>query len=400
MPPRIHTGRLPQQVPAQCVPSSQCVKAAQHGPARSFHASSRAQTRLRRSMYGWLNGPGAVFREPMKGSTNYLGAYDKSGKLARLRLLKRDAEENAEDEGSKELETEASIVQQEIDQGVSDEEREIRAEQRAVARQEAQGGANGENPMPKERRSDLRPYPLNSNFRSQRVLSEELREEVYRLVAVKGEAVSAISARLGIDMRRVAAVVRLKTIEKQWIDEGKKLATPYSQSVLDMLPKTPLVRGVRHPYPHEDINDLPVHPRTRAQLFYPTSESRQFTREDAAKVFDSSLLPADKRIAHPQLIQYEKWALEDLPREDQQARREKIEQKEKAQKEEREREEAAWKERTIRSVPGRRWDFVFQDISAENVGKDGRGRQGVGYRYGVPHQDRKRGLIKIPTRVE
>lgn len=60
----------------------------------------------------------------------------------------------------------------------------------------------------------------------------------------------------------------------------------------------------------------------------------------------------------------------------------------------------AWEERTQRVVNGRRWDFKFQDVSAEDVGKDGRGRRGVGYRYGMPHEDRKRGIVKIPTSVE
>lgn len=47
-----------------------------------------------------------------------------------------------------------------------------------------------------------------------------------------------------------------------------------------------------------------------------------------------------------------------------------------------------------------RWEFRFRDISAENVGPDGRDRRGVGARYGIPHEDRKKGQIKIPTRVE
>jgi hypothetical protein len=34
------------------------------------------------------------------------------------------------------------------------------------------------------------------------------------------------------------------------------------------------------------------------------------------------------------------------------------------------------------------------------VGRDGRDHKGVGWRYGVPHQDRKKGVVKIPTKVE
>jgi hypothetical protein len=94
------------------------------------------------------------------------------------------------------------------------------------------------------------------------------------------------------------------------------LAKPYNDAVLAMLPTTPLRSGAAGAAsaPHESINDLPVHPATRQQLFYPTSESRQFTREDAAKAFSSKLLPAEKRIPHPQLVQLERWNVEEVSR--------------------------------------------------------------------------------------
>ena len=83
---------------------------------------------------------------------------------------------------------------------------------------------------------------------------------------------------------------------------------PYSKAVLKMLPTTPHIdqslpknKG-RRPIVHEPINDLPVHPATRQQLFVPVAESRQFTRVDAGKAFDDKLLPADARIPHPELV--------------------------------------------------------------------------------------------------
>lgn len=151
---------------------------------------------------------------------------------------------------------------------------------------------------------------------------------------------------------------------------------------------------------HESINDLPVHPATRQQLFYPTSESRHFTREDAAKAFSPTLLSADKRIPHPQLVQLERWNAEGLARSDRLDRFAEMEDKERATADEKERKKLAWQEHTQRTVQGRRWDFKFQDISAETVGKHGRSSQGVGHRYGMPHTERKRGEIKIPTSVE
>ena len=169
-----------------------------------------------------------------------------------------------------------------------------------------------------------------------------------------------------------------------------------------MLPKTPLV-----PYgskakviPHESINDLPVHAATRTQMFYPTSESRQFTREDAAKAFSATLLPADKRIPHTQLLQLEKWSVEGVSKDDRISRFVALEREQRAEQQEKERKHKAWQERTQKIVPGRRWDFKFQDVSADRVGKDERSKDGIGYRYGLPHTDRKSGEVKIPTSVE
>lgn len=55
---------------------------------------------------------------------------------------------------------------------------------------------------------------------------------------------------------------------------------------------------------------------------------------------------------------------------------------------------------TVKKAQTPRWEFRFKDIQAESAGRDGRGRGGVGARYGMPHEDRKKGQVKIPTRVE
>lgn len=125
-------------------------------------------------MWAWLNGPGRVFREPKEGSTNYLGAYDKSGRLIR----ERDSTENEKDgDGT-------------ATKNASESE--------------------------KETTEDLRPFPLNPYFRSQPVLSEELKDKIYKSVAVEGKSIREVSQYLHVEMRRIAAVVRLKTIELEW----------------------------------------------------------------------------------------------------------------------------------------------------------------------------------------
>ena len=72
----------------------------------------------------------------------------------------------------------------------------------------------------------MRPYPLNQQFRSQTVLSEELREKIYELIVRERIDLKSVSATFGVDIRRVAAVVRLKSLEKQWVAEVSTSSNP------------------------------------------------------------------------------------------------------------------------------------------------------------------------------
>ena len=73
-----------------------------------------------------------------------------------------------------------------------------------------------EPPLPKENTEDLVPFPWNRQFRSQPVLSEELKDAIYEMVMVDDKSVRNVSAKLGVEMNRVGAVVRLKAVEKEW----------------------------------------------------------------------------------------------------------------------------------------------------------------------------------------
>ncbi|KAL1296655.1 hypothetical protein AAFC00_000136 [Neodothiora populina] len=336
-------------------------------------------------MFAWLNGPGRAFREPQPMSTNYLGAYDKMGKLRRNqgRDMDSPATSAAEEEDVK-------------DEGLSDAEKQELKEKRKAELEDAKAQ---QNMHIKPTAADFRPFPLNFSFKSEPVLSEGLREELWRQVVELKQSVATVSAVFGVDMRRVAAVVRLTTVEKEWVAKGEKLATPYASAVLAMLPQTRW-SPTKKIYPHESINDLPVHPWTRQQIFYPTSESRHFTRADAAKVFSPTLLPADDRIPHPELVQLEREAANEVDRDQRLAAQKARDEKAQRAQQEKERKQAEWEAKNRRTVAGQRWDFNFTNISVEEAGKDGRGRRAVGWRYGNPHNDRKRGVIKIPTSVE
>ena len=180
--------------------------------------------------------------------------------------------------------------------------------------------------------------------------------------------------------------------------KGKPLATPYAKAIQSMLPQTPYTP--HDPQNHESINDLPVHRATELQVFHPVSESRHFTRRDAGKVFDRKLLPAEDRIPHTELVQLEKWRFEGIERGERLAMQREANMREQEKRKEAESRRKAREETEVTRAETGRSIFRFQEIKVESVGRDGRDKRGVGARYGDPHKDRKKGQIKIPTRVD
>lgn len=168
-----------------------------------------------------------------------------------------------------------------------------------------------------------------------------------------------------------------------------------------MVPTTPFsdnpdFRVVRH----ESINDLPVHESTLPQIFHPVPESRQFTRADASKAFHRDLLPADARIPHPDMIEAARDVHQGLPQGDRAKRRQERFAAEETVRTRRKAQQEAEEKQARTVVAGKRWDFVFKEMDSEaNAGKDGRNAQ-IGWRYGFPLEDRKKGMVKIPTSVE
>lgn len=160
-------------------------------------------------MFRWLNGPGSAFRHPLPGSTNYLNAYDRNGRLVRakdrsLEKVNQDKEEKEDEEDKdQELDEDGGIVPEKTKKI---QEAKVRETKNIPS-------------LPKESVEDLIPFPMNRQFRSQHVLSEELKDAIYERVMVRGDSVRNVSAALGVEMNRVAAVVRLKAVEKEWEKE-------------------------------------------------------------------------------------------------------------------------------------------------------------------------------------
>ena len=73
-------------------------------------------------------------------------------------------------------------------------------------------------PIPREKKEDLRVFPDNIHYRSEAVLSEPLKQAIYEDVTRNDVTVREASVKHQVDIRRVAAVVRLKAMEAAWVE--------------------------------------------------------------------------------------------------------------------------------------------------------------------------------------
>lgn len=141
-------------------------------------------------MWAWLNTAGKNFIQPQEGlATTYLTTYSAKSNFTERRNEFQDDGSQARKKSS-------------TDDAPETEDAKALAE---AAVQDVEQGLEG-SPYP---------FPLNRAFQSEAVLSEELRLEVWKRVQVDKQSVRQVSADLGIEMRRVGAVVRLVELEKK-----------------------------------------------------------------------------------------------------------------------------------------------------------------------------------------
>ncbi|KAL9090587.1 MAG: hypothetical protein Q9159_001931 [Coniocarpon cinnabarinum] len=361
MPPRLHLQpalKVPHLYRDGCLSSQ----------TRYFSATPSRSGRItlqRKRMLAWFKGPGQAFRLPLRGSTNYVNAYDKEGNIVRA------SDEEAQGEES----------------GEGQSRRGRGARNRSQRRESQKDQKNQRENLPPERLEDLQPFPLNPYFRSPSVLSERLKQEIYKSVVEHGHTIRRVSQERGIAMERVAAVVRLERMKQDWLKEGKPLAIDFSRRMLDMLPQTQYNIQTGRNQPHESINDLPVHQSTLPQIFHPAPESKEFTRRDAARVFHRGLAPAEDRIPHPDMIESARDLQAQLPQGERGRRKFGRWEQEEQQIQEREEQAKKRKEEHEVVIEGKRWDFKFSRVHSDKA---------VGWRYGVPLEDRKKGHVKMP----
>lgn len=190
MPPRIRSTNLISKptTPSVQTHCSQCLR-------RAFSSTPPDSTKLRREFFAWLNGPGKNFQHPLPNSTNYLSAYDRRGTLLRAPKSANHPRTAPSSDNPDDAALEAA--------------------------------ADGQSTLEKETKEDLRPFPLNPHFVSQSVLSEDLRQEIWKRVKVDGKTVRTVSVELGVEMRRVGAVVRLVEVERRMRAEVSYTTSPF-----------------------------------------------------------------------------------------------------------------------------------------------------------------------------
>lgn len=192
---------------------SKCLSQLQQRYLSATSPQHAGRNRQREKMYRWLNGPGSSFKDPLPGSTNYLNAYDASGNLVRAKNRPTPGQDQDQVQAT---EPQSAQKQPEEDSSTDKEEgRTPRRKRSEVLERELAAARAKEPSLPPETLDDLLPFPMNRNFRSQSVLSEDFKEEIYKRIIDEGKSVRDVSAALGVEMGRVGAVVRLKALEKR-----------------------------------------------------------------------------------------------------------------------------------------------------------------------------------------
>lgn len=220
MPPRLQSPKFSASAASSQI--SSCAVTRPHAvslPARQSRSFSQTPcpqvTLRRRKFYEWLNGPGRGLKEPIPNATNYLGAYDKYGNL--VRAGPGFGKEGAAKADTPDLESQAEESTEETTSEAQEKPDDAEPE-KAETEPFGKAGEEGDSTkLQPETEEDLRPFPLNKYFRSQPVLSEDLREAIYQRVKKDGATVSLASVEFGVSNERVGAVVRLKQMEKEWI---------------------------------------------------------------------------------------------------------------------------------------------------------------------------------------
>lgn len=140
--------------------------------------------------------------------------------------------------------------------------------------------------------SKLQPFPLNPYCKTNYMVSDETKLEIFDDIENKGLSSQQVSQKYGLKIPRVEAIVRLLKIEQRW--ENRGLVGPDLQRMSGTIYRmVPLFKS-EHTATRENLSEIPVPPKTLKSRFVTIAESEPFGPVDAANVLE--LEPAMKTL--------------------------------------------------------------------------------------------------------
>jgi hypothetical protein len=192
MPPRLPVLLLRRQFS-----STTRLRAEAESDSPEFKVSKQWEDRKDvKDMMQWLETEGRAFKRPAPaGGPNY---------LKRRNARRRDGRDSDNDARNA-----AALEAQDATDAALGKEMEIQDGESYMRKLASNQGLAQKKPQ--------RPFELNPYFVSLPVLSEMLKETIYKYVAVDGHSVRSASEHFRVSVERVAAVVRMKQIERNWV---------------------------------------------------------------------------------------------------------------------------------------------------------------------------------------
>lgn len=169
---------------------------------RPFGSTPAVGTRRRLQMFDWLNREGVALKTYVPGAPYYLTNLIQD-------RVSGGRKPSASEAGAADAADAADTVRETSVKADADADADPNANAEADADANTHSQTN-------EADRPLRPFPLNPHFVSESILSEALRNEIYKRVARDKKSLRSVSLELGVDMRRVGAVVRLVELENRW----------------------------------------------------------------------------------------------------------------------------------------------------------------------------------------
>ncbi|CAG8532117.1 3371_t:CDS:2 [Gigaspora margarita] len=120
------------------------------------------------------------------------------------------------------------------------------------------------------------PFPMNPQYKPQPPLTDSTKESIWKKFIETGQSVRELGTFYGISIKRVEAILKLKKLEKDMIQQGVPIQKNFSLNMEKML-------GARS-HRQEPLTDML--PKVGKPKFSLVDEDDKFTPEDAAKLLN------------------------------------------------------------------------------------------------------------------